>query len=249
MTTRPALALSILFVACSSEAPPPPPPPPAPAPLVTGGPTTIPGAAAMGVASIAGCAGTSVDPPGGVIEAVGQLSATNRELAVTQLMAIATQFPLSATARIRLAGVLLHAEPTRAAESTPVYLEALRLHEGGCRISENDEWALVEGMALAFMFQNRFGEAVPWLQRGAARWPTSGSTRYNLACSLCRTGDVAGCYREFEATLTVASTQAPPAFLAPHARPASHYANLSRTDPDLEPLRADPRWAALVARY
>jgi len=177
------------------------------------------------------------------------MSATNRDMAISQLMAIATQFPQSATARIRLAGVLLHAEPTRAGESMPLYQEALRLHEGGCRVSENDEWSLVEGMALAFMFQNRFAEAVPWLQRGVARWPTSGSTRYNLACSLCRAGDVAGSYREFEATLTIVSTQPPPPFLAQNVRPASHYANISRTDADLESLRADPRWAALVARF
>jgi hypothetical protein len=83
------------------------------------------------------------------------------------------------------------------------------------------------------------------LRRSLGRWPGVRATRYNLACALCKEGDLDGCERELRAVL---EGEPQPDWLRAQERPAAYYASVARQDPDLAALRAEPaRFAAIVA--
>jgi hypothetical protein len=95
------------------------------------------------------------------------------------------------------------------------------------------------------MMQGDYAGATPLLRRSLARWPNVRATRYNLACALCREGDLDGCERELRAVL---GGEPQPDWLRAQERPAAYYASAARQDPDLAALRAEPaRFAAIVA--
>lgn len=196
-----------------------------------------------------GCQGTSIDPPTAVLERAGQLFQAGEPIkTVNMLHELAKAHPQSATVRFRLAETLTRIDPPQRARAIPMFEEALRLHDDGCRLAEPVEWQALEGIAIAHMDEGHFDRALPYLRRAANRWPASGSMHYNLACALCKTGDRDGCIREIEAALEASNGPAPE-FLMGRVPPASHYVELAPRDPDLAPVRRDPRFVALLKRY
>lgn len=231
MTARGALAvcLAIAALGCGED----PAPAPAPEPTVESRPAgeTPRGPSGQDVVR---CSGASQDPPTLDQAASGE----DPSAALEALETLAGRHPGSATARVRLGELSLRTEPPRAEAASRWFARALELHEAGCTLGHRDVWAALEGAALARFLQDDYAGALPFLRRSLERWPTVRSTRYNLACALCKTGDVDGCEREL--TAVIAAREPLPDFLAERARPAGHYPTLAREDPDLEPLRAHP---------
>ncbi len=182
------------------------------------------------------CSSGSDDPD--QIDLFGQ-SANDGDVtsSIRGLEALSGQHPSSSTARVRLGELLLRTRPPRAQQASAWFTRALELHELGCTLGYRDHWAALEGQALTHMMRGDYESAIAPLRESISRWPGLRSTHYNLACALCQTGDLAGCRRELETTL---SDIEPPAFLSAQSRPADHYRALIRRDPDLAPLRADP---------
>jgi len=167
----------------------------------------------------------------------------NREAAIRGLQTLAGEHPTSATARARLAELYL-AHPSRPDQAETWFRRAIELHERGCEMTERDHWVAYEGLAISRMMRSDYAGAIEPLRASLQRWPGSRSTHYNLACSLCQTGDLDGCASELE--LVLGELEAP-AFLADDTRPVSHFRTMiERDDADLAPLRADPARLAAV---
>lgn len=191
------------------------------------------------------CEGASVDPPS--IDAISAQADGDLTGAIAAMEAAAGASAGSSTARVRLGELSLRMQPPAADRAQRWFARALALHDEGCTLAYRDHWAALEGSALSRMMQGDYEGALPFLRRSLAEWPTVRSTRYNLACALCKTGDVEGCARELTAVLDAEGTT-PPSWLAEQRRPPGHYARLAREDPDLAPLRADPeRFARVMA--
>lgn len=181
------------------------------------------------------CTGASIDPP--ELELVAARADADLLGTLSALEAIVGRHAGSSTARVRLGELALRTDPPRA-EAAARWLErALALHDEGCTLGERDHWAALEGSALARMMQRDYAGALPFLRQSLQRWSSVRSTRYNLACALCQTGDLDGCERELTAVL--GATEPMPAFLADATRPPGHFRTMAGQDPDLAPLRAD----------
>jgi hypothetical protein len=191
------------------------------------------------------CEGASVDPP----ELVPVLSGAETDLegTITAMEALVGANAGSATARVRLGELLLRTSPPRASLAQRFFARGLELHEQGCTLGREAEWTALQGAALSRMMQGDYAGAVPILRRSLGRWPDVRSTRYNLACALCREGDLDGCERELTAVLD-AEGERQPAWLGAQERPPGHYASAAQQDPDLAALRAEPaRFAAILS--
>ena len=144
-----------------------------------------------------------------------------------------------------LGELLLRTSPPRASLAQRFFARGLELHEAGCALDREAEWTALQGAALSRMMTGDYAGAVPLLRRSLGRWPGVRATRYNLACALCKEGDLDGCERELRAVL---EGEPQPDWLRGQERPAAYYASVARQDPDLAALRAEPaRFAAIVA--
>jgi hypothetical protein len=193
------------------------------------------------------CEGHSIDPPELEMQVMGDNP--HRGPDIERLEALAGSHPGSSTVRARL-GFLLssgEADPERAGRWIDL---ALALHDRGCTLGEEDYWVALEAAALSRFMRHDYAGARPFLVRSLARFPSAAGTRYNLACSLCQTGDVDGCARELEQAL-VSSGQPSPEELSHHPQPPrEHFLELAQEDPDLAPLRAQAtRFDAILAPY
>ena len=76
--------------------------------------------------------------------------------------------------------------------------------------------------------------------------------RYNLACAYARKGDLDNAFTQLEKSLAFlkaaweAETKAEGTSNLPYPQ---NYEHVKDKDPDLEPLRKDPRWAKLIKKY
>lgn len=181
------------------------------------------------------CDGASDDPP--ELGSVWASASTDLASATASMEAIVGRHAGSSTARVRLGELELRQNPPAASTAQRFFERALALDEEGCTLGHRDRWAALEGSGLSRMMQGEYAGAIPFLRRSIARWPSVRSTHYNLACALCQTGDLDGCARELESATR--SAEPAPDFLGEQDRPASHYLELARRDPDLAPLRAD----------
>lgn len=181
------------------------------------------------------CDGASDDPA--ELDATWAHADADLDAAIASMEAIAGGHSGSATARVRLGELELRRGPSGAATAERWLQRGLALHEEGCTLGHRDQWAMLEGLALARMMQGDYAAAIPFLRQSLERWPSMRATRYNLACALCKTGDLDGCARELGAVMQ--SSDPPPAFLREQDRPSEHYRELARRDPDLAALRAD----------
>ncbi len=193
--------------------------------------------------------GRSVDPPfEDVRELLGPVG-SDREAALRKIKTMLPDYPRSATLRVRAGALSLELPPAgNPVEARQFYQDAVRLHQGGCRLNEALEWESIEGIALSHMLESNVSEALELFQRAASRWPTIPQTQYNLACAQCRLGQLEACHLTFVRALSfAASSQRPPFIRNPQG--ARYYVRLSQDDPDLELLRGDPRYKAAVSPY
>jgi hypothetical protein len=149
--------------------------------------------------------------------------------------------------RVRLANDLLHGPVPDPDRAMAIYAEVLAANASGCALATADDWSARQGTGIAHMMKGNWPRARVSLEDASRRWPRSATTRYNLACALCRTGDLEGCYQELTAALANAGPSGSRDFLADRERTRADFATLARTDPDLELLRADPRFERVVA--
>lgn len=190
------------------------------------------------------CDGASDDPE--EIDAVFQSAAHYPEVAIERMEAIVGGYAGSATARVRLGELLLRTTPPRTAEARGWFERALDLHERGCTLGHRDLWAAYEYTGHSYAYEDHHDRAIPWLRRALRRWPDIRQSRYNLACALCRTGDLDGCERELH---RVISGDAPaPSWLPGRERGPEHYIEVARRDPDLNVLREDSRFDRAIER-
>lgn len=219
-----ALLLAGALAGCEAE---PPPAAPAEAPEAEDTPRPPRGGGARR------CEGGSDDPS----QIALFVESADRDLAgaIAGLEALVGEHPGSATARVRLGELLLRdGAPQRA---RPFFERALALHDEGCTLGPRDRWAAREGIAHAHAMAGDYAAAIPLLRGSLAEHPDATPTRYNLACALCRTGDLDGCEREL--TRALRTEDAVPDFLVDQRRPPGHYRRAMEIDPDLAPLRAD----------
>lgn len=191
------------------------------------------------------CAQGAVDPPPTEVNVVALLGPDNYSAA----LALVGRYPQSAAARVFAAGLALHATPRNLPEAHRLYAEARVLADAGCTLIPRDQWRLTEGQALAHMLGQQFAPAVPLLVRAVEQFPNASSTRYNLACSYCMTGDLEGCHTAFVETLAMAAAGRHPSWVSEPERTVGHYVRLSAVDSDVASLRADPRYEQAIAPY
>lgn len=202
---------------------------------------------ALGVSA---CTGASIDPPAAELDgAAALLQRNDYPGGLARLSALASQYPDSATVRVRAAGAALHSTPHQTDLARRWYAEAKALHDRGCTLAPREEWSLLLGQGLSHMFDSRHADSLAPLSEAARRWPDSATTRYNLACSYCLTGDLGGCQRELAATLSVSSAGRHTPWEPAAPQTVAHYVALSARDSDLAALRATPAYEATVAPY
>jgi adenylate cyclase len=97
---------------------------------------------------------------------------------------------------------------------------------------DQDNGTVVGYGAYALSLLGELDRAKEWIQRATLIEPENWSMRYNFACVLANAGDKIGSFETLETVFTNA-----PAGLIQH----------SKSDPDLEHVRADPRFAAMLA--
>jgi len=193
--------------------------------------------------------GASVDPPPNELEPPVAQGPVTPQARLNQLRYLMTRYPQSATIRVRAASMQLGPAPAgNPVEAQRLFQEALRLHDAGCRLPEELEWEANEGLGLAYMMQTSYAAALPVFQQVTSRWPTIPQSRYNLACAYCRLNQIDPCHQAFVEALQIAAANQSPAFITQETD-AYHYVNLARQDPDLAPLRADPRFETAIAPY
>jgi hypothetical protein len=161
---------------------------------------------------------------------------------------LARRYPRSARALHRAGFAAQHASTPILPEAQRHYRGALELHEQGCDMPEDELWRTFEGLGLTSLMLEQPGEARTWFLRGAERWPDIPQTQYNLACALCLSQDVDGCHDAFVRALEAAGAGHAPAFID-DAGSVDYFLRTSRSDPDLAPLRRDPRYQAAIAPY
>lgn len=234
MTTRLTVLLAIALTACSEHEPPPSPQ----------GPSELRGPSGPEAPR---CDGRSIDPAQDVVAAA--MAEADREAGVRALEALAGGNRSSATVRVRL-GELLLREPAQAQRADRWLELALELHDRGCVLADEDLWVALEGRAQCRFMLADYAGALPLLRRSIERFGGTSTTHYNLACALCRTGDVGGCATELERALGAASRPAPELLASRPQPPVLHFVGLAERDPDLEALRADrPRFEAILAPH
>ncbi len=193
----------------------------------------------------------SIDPPASELLEANTLAASGQnQAAYAQYAALIGRYPHSATLRVR-AGSLMLGPPERGGnpvQAQTMFQQAVQLHDAGCRMIERDEWEALEGLALALMYQRNYAAAIPHLQRSVSQWGTVAQTQYNLACAFCQTGNIDACHQYFVGALNIAATGQRPVFIT-NPPSAGSYVELSQRDPDLAPLRNDPRYEQAIAPY
>lgn len=189
------------------------------------------------------------DPPREEIKELAALLEKGDDTAAAKVLGpLREKYPRSVWVEVRSAGAELHSQPAQTERARKFYQAALALHEDGCALSEKDRWSVELGIGLSHMFDGNFDKAVPPLAEASKHFPRSSTLHYNLACSYCKTGDLDACYAELRATLASAASPDKPVGEAKNKSPA-HYVSLSKGDGDLENLRAEPRFAQLLAEY
>jgi tetratricopeptide (TPR) repeat protein len=142
----------------------------------------------------------------------------------------------------------VHDNPPRGAEAFKAYTKAVKLMDGGCKLSEKDEWNALAGLGIAALLTKDYEAAKKPLERANKKWPGIGETHYNLACAHCLLDDVDACYDEYKKTLEVADKNDVPDFIK-KGNDARHYVKAAQKDPDLALLRKDKRFEKLIAKY
>lgn len=193
--------------------------------------------------------GRSVDPPAELLEPSREVVAHSRHAtAAAYYQELMSSYPDSATVRVRGGAGAMHAQPPDPRTAERFYRDALRLHEAGCGLAAGDHWLALEGLGLVALMLDDNPAAAGWFQRAATRWPEIPQTQYNLACAHCRSDDVDACHDAFIRALEAAAAGHFPAFLDTPGT-VELFIRISRDDPDLARLRADPRYeAAIVER-
>ena len=193
----------------------------------------------------------SIDPPASELLDANTLEASGqRQQAYAQYAQLLGRYPQSATLRVRAGNLMLQPMERggNPVQAQAMFMQAIQLHEAGCRLIEHDEWLSLEGVALAMMFQRNYAGAIPYLQRSIGRWASVAQTQYNTACAYCQTGNVNLCHQHFVQALNLSATGQHPNFIN-NPSSVSHYVDLSRRDPDLAPLRADPRYEQAIRPF
>jgi len=211
----------------------------------------MPGAPVPAQPSVSCPDNRSIDPPASeLLDANTLEQGGQRQAAYAQYAQLLGRYPQSATLRVR-AGNLMLAPAERGgnpAQAQAMFTQAIQLHEAGCRLIEHDEWLSLEGMALSMMLQRNYAGAIPYLQRSLGRWANVAQTQYNMACAYCQTGNINSCHQHFVQALNISATGQHPPFIN-NPGSVSHYVDLSRRDPDLAPLRSDPRYEQAIRPF
>ena len=100
-----------------------------------------------------------------------------------------------------------------AAQASKIYLAALALHDGGCKLTPRQFFALIVGASATLAARRKHAQALWLWQRARKLWPSSARVRYELARTLCAMGDTRRCFDELRDALDVGRLQRPPAFM------------------------------------
>ncbi|HSC87620.1 MAG TPA: hypothetical protein VLC09_10135 [Polyangiaceae bacterium] len=179
---------------------------------------------------------------------------------------LAHRYPGSAAARVWLGDSVLFdkgREDRAAAEAArPIYAEAARLHQAGCKLQRRPRYYLLMGQAYAALrlakLQSGYeptelDQADQALTAAAAEFPTSAEVPYNqarVACARVQQGAPGGlgpCLTSFERALVLAQSLDRPRFLRTH-RSTQDWIVRSRNQSEFGPLRSDPAYRTLIDR-
>lgn len=199
--------------------------------------------------------GQSEDPPLRDLDrALGAFAEKRYRDAQAALDALAASYPRSATARVWRGEATLYegklddgVDRYREAASQALqhYRAAQRLHESGCALLASDHYYLRMGSAYAHLRLGAPNPALAQLEVAKEAWPESAEIPYTMARAECARDRVDPCLERLRETLELARERRRPMFLRTH-RSVADWVARSRTQSELGPLRADPRYAELL---
>jgi len=167
--------------------------------------------------------------------------------AYEKLADLAKNHPLSPDIKLQMGGIALH-NLKQFSVARNHFQEVLDLQKNSC-LSETEEWIVTDGIGLSYMMAGDYVHAQPWFETSVKRWPQSSSSQYNLACCYCMNGNKNSCFSTFEKTLALGLSGEKPSFLSKKTPTLQHWIENSKTDPDLDVLRKDPRYSKLIKKY
>jgi tetratricopeptide (TPR) repeat protein len=196
--------------------------------------------------------GKSMDPPSGELR-TAMLAFRNKDYAKAQqsLDAMARRFPNSASVQVWRGDATLFdkalTETAAADAAIPYYHAAEKLHDGGCKLEDYEQYYLRMDLAYAHLRKSEPDPALTELALAEKQWPDSAEVYYHQARAYCLKEDVDRCADEFEKALGVAKSLKRPRFLRTHHSLAD-WIQRSRTQSEFGPLRKDRRYPQIIAR-
>jgi predicted Zn-dependent protease len=125
------------------------------------------------------------------------------------------------------------------------YRRARELDAKGCLLSEIGAYYASLHSAFAYLRRDDPAQALQELGKLLQAHPDSAEVHYHLARAECLQKHLGECHAHFKKTLELAHARARPKFQRTHYAVAD-WIRRSETQSELGPLRADPRYGALV---
>jgi tetratricopeptide (TPR) repeat protein len=194
--------------------------------------------------------GNQVDPPRQEIRpAIDAFHAQNYEDAQRRLDALIVKYPNSAKVRVWRGDATLFdkalTESQAAERALPIFAEARRLQDAGCRLRDYEEYYLSMGLVYGYLRRDDPKPAIDELQRVRAKWPDNPEVHYHLARAYCQLDQLERCADEFQTCLALAKSLKRPLFLRTH-NSLDDWIRRSRTQSEFPALRKLPRYEHII---
>jgi len=192
--------------------------------------------------------GESRDPPHQQARpAIQALRGKDYDTAVRLFGELLAKYPESASLRVWLGDACLGQGTVPSIQAAlDAYGEALALDARGCKLRERETFFLYVGTADAQIRQQHAELALAKLADAERKWPDTAEVAYQRARAECQLGQRDACFVDLKAAFTLARSAQHPRFSRSH-HSSDRLLERAATEPELEALRKEPRYRALLA--